>query len=418
MRILSITRGYHLIGGAESYAFALAELLTQAGHTVIPFTTQNSHNLPSPYSKYFAPESGFDEYSLPEKFRFILGSSSLLYLTRLLDNEPIDLIHIHTLHRSLVTPEVLVELKRRRKPVIVTLHDYKMVCPTYRLYIDSSNQICERCINGRFYNVVFTDCVFSEHLKKPKGMLLAIEAYWIKHSQVYINCVDRYIAPSKYVAEKCSHYPISSDKLTVANHFVTMSAFKPVPPLKEAYFLFAGRMVSEKGVIPLINVFLHLSQNLKLAGDGPLYNQARVQCQGARNITILGRITNEKVQDFMQESFATIVPSLWPDNSPMVIYESFSRGIPVIASDVGGIPELITHGHNGLLVEPGNEQALASAIIWMAEHPEERDRMARNAYSTAQERFRPEDHLQSILQIYTDALVNHDTPALTYNGSK
>lgn len=102
--------------------------------------------------------------------------------------------------------------------------------------------------------------------------------------------------------------------------------------------------------------------HLNIIGTGTKLNRIKTLCEDFNNIKIHGFIENKAVNNFIVQSDFVIVPSLCAENAPTVIYESFACGVPVIASNVGGIPELVKNGYNGYIFEAGNEDSLAMAL--------------------------------------------------------
>jgi glycosyltransferase involved in cell wall biosynthesis len=148
--------------------------------------------------------------------------------------------------------------------------------------------------------------------------------------------------------------------------------FAPTEPKTRAVgpvrFLYLGQIEEHKGVRMLVKTFRHLlnegHDNLELtvAGTGALVEEIKVLAFDEGRIKILGPIPHDKIGELFLDADYTIVPSLCYENSPTVIFESFSHGVPVLASNFGGIPEIIKDGVNGYLFNP-DENSLKDAVL-------------------------------------------------------
>ncbi len=129
-------------------------------------------------------------------------------------------------------------------------------------------------------------------------------------------------------------------------------------------FFFVGQLEPHKGLLLLMEAIkpLEIPFELHIAGDGSLADQVFERAQQDPRIFFHGFISLEHIEKIMARSDAVVLPSLCYENSPTVIYESFQIGVPVIAARIGGIPERIRDGENGLLFEPGNKEALTLVL--------------------------------------------------------
>jgi glycosyltransferase involved in cell wall biosynthesis len=140
-------------------------------------------------------------------------------------------------------------------------------------------------------------------------------------------------------------------------------------------------------------------------GDGPYLNTlSRIHSElSLREDILLGGYRPGAV-DLLEDADLFVVPSVWEDAFPSAVLEPMSRGIPVIASDVGGIPEMIEDGVSGLLVPPGDEERLAGAIDQLLSDPERRLRIGTAARRRVAECFPPERHRDLVTGLLLAAL--------------
>lgn len=150
MRVLNVNKFYRLVGGSERYYFDLANLLTSRGHQVIPFSMLYSHNRETPYNKYFVSYLDYNQISLRNILRLgpkIVGKmvyslESKRQIEKLIKDTKPDIAHIHMIDHQ-ISPSILDSLKKLGIPMVQTLHEYKLICPNYRLYIERKRDLRE-----------------------------------------------------------------------------------------------------------------------------------------------------------------------------------------------------------------------------------------------------------------------------------
>ena len=147
MRILMINKFFYKKGGSEAYMFNLIEMLRKNGHQVIEFSMQDEKNEKSDYAKYFIKNIDFQKNegffeNIKKVFHALYSVEAKNKLEDLINTEKPDVAHIHNFNFQL-TPSILFVLKRYKIPIVWTMHDYKLVCPNFRLFTEGA--ICERC---------------------------------------------------------------------------------------------------------------------------------------------------------------------------------------------------------------------------------------------------------------------------------
>jgi glycosyltransferase involved in cell wall biosynthesis len=382
MRILLIGETKSLFGGGEIYVSRLESILCKKGHSV----------------KWWAPSSIVPKNG--DEIKAIWNPKYAQIIASVINDFRPDIIHIHGfMHR--LSGSVLLKAKREKVPVVLTLHDFNIFCPRITLIHNGPN-LCKR----RFPNInCFGSCLFRDLLKNiVRYPRLFINQYIVRH------CVDVLTAPSRLLTKMASnHFP------EIPCHYIpnVLPEVFPDPPsiLDRNPFQFAyiGRLNKVKGIYFIINSMAMLQKqgihaNLVICGSGPqetdLKNHAyRLGLQ--ENINFLGQQSHDGVWNTLKKSSALIVPSYWAENSPLVVYEALAANTPVIASRIGGLPDLVDNNETGFLFEPGDTSELAEKMRTLSQLQEKtREFMANKIFKKA-EKYTEHRHYDLIMQTYS-----------------
>jgi len=177
----------------------------------------------------------------------------------------------------------------------------------------------------------------------------------------------------------------------------------------EGHVLYVGRLSTEKGVKVLLEAWEHVNGiPLKIIGDGPMANELKdfAQEKNLQQIEFLGHISDTLYSEYMRGAKVLIVPSLCYENFPRIIAEAFAYGIPVLASRLGSMQEIVREKETGLLFEPGNGQDLADKICWVMEHDEEYEQMKKNVCREYEEKYTSERIYLFLRKIYEQVIFN------------
>ena len=192
------------------------------------------------------------------------------------------------------------------------------------------------------------------------------------------------------------------DKIAVKGNFID-----PDPGAgngEGGHALFVGRLSPEKGVVTLLDAWNRAlsPMPLRIAGGGPLADLVKETALGNPNVQWLGEIGRDRVLEEMQSARVLICPSTWYEGFPLIIVEAFAAGLPVIASDLGSMPELIEPGRTGLLFQAGNPEELSLKVQWAFEHPGRVREMRANARKAYEARYTAEKNYLSLISIYDE----------------
>jgi glycosyltransferase involved in cell wall biosynthesis len=195
-----------------------------------------------------------------------------------------------------------------------------------------------------------------------------------------LNDVDLFLTPSSYLKDKFTEFGIQADKIKFIQNGLSGSLFQDIQKTisNKIRFAFIGTILPAKGVAVLIKAFNRVNRSgaeLKIYGD--LHSYADFEHYPAylksiiknKNIKLMGEFDHSEISVIFKEIDVLVVPSIWHENSPLVINEAFLSKTTVIASNIGGIPELVKDGFNGLLFRPGNVSDLHEKIEYMLDNP-------------------------------------------------
>ncbi|NQT27209.1 glycosyltransferase family 4 protein [candidate division KSB1 bacterium] len=404
LKILMVNKFFYVKGGSERYFFELSHLLESKGHTVIPFAMHHPNNVASPYSEYFVEHTEYNTSGFRRWIDQVHQAGKMIYslhaqkqIEALIQKTRPDIAHLHMIDHQ-ISPSILPVLKKYNIPVIQTVHQYKLVCPNYRLYIPQKREICSRCVGGSLIHPIIQKC--HRNSRVASGMV-ALEAFIHRTIRIYRH-INLFHVPSHFMGQKLIEGGIPKDRVAHAFYTIDMDSF-PFSSRSEPYYVYVGRLSDEKGILTLIEAArFNKDFRLLIIGDGPQRNQIEriIQDQGLHNIELTGTLDKSALRKIVGKARFLVVPSEWHDNSPLVIYEAFSMGKPVIASNLGGMPELVDHGETGLLFPAGQVESLRDAIRRLMQEPETTQIMGQNARKKAEQLFHPEPHYLQMMGFY------------------
>src|SRR4051794_21246107 len=282
----------------------------------------------------------------------------------------------------------------------MTLHDYRPVCPNFRLWTDGES--CTRCLGGHYTQVVRHRCLEGS---RWRSVAAAAEAYTARRLRWYDD-VATYLAPIRFLRDRVVEGGLAADRIRVVPNLVVLPD-RIASPAHPPIVAYTGRLVEEKGLHVLLDAARRLPAGVRVrvTGSGRLAADAASRVEQERlPVDLLGSGTPAQVAEELQQASVAVLPSTWWENCPMSILEAGASGVPVVASDVGGIPELVEDGTTGVLVTPGDAAALAGAIRGLLEEPDHGLRMGVAARERVRLRHDPAVHIRAVLSAYREAV--------------
>ena len=387
MKILLSNKFYYRRGGDCIYMLNLEQLLKEHGHEVAVFAMDYPENLDTPWKKYF-PSNMNKLMALTRPF----GSQEVKRkFGRLLDDFNPDVVHINNVHTQL--SPVIAELARKRCiRVVWTLHDYKLLCPRYDCLRDGK-EICEKCFGRDKLPCKIYRCMKGSRLASEVGYREAV--MW--NRERLEACTDLFICPSGFMAEKMAQGGFRKEKLKVLCNFIDTKKCRKDNYDKEDYYCYVGRLSHEKGVATLIEAAARLPYRLKVIGGGPLSEELKIKNEQLKgNVEFLGFRQWDDIKNIVGKARFTVIPSEWYENNPLSVIEAQCLGTPVLGARIGGIPELIDEGRNGMTFESGNTNDLTEKIKTMFDVKFDYKGIA----DVAMKHYNAENYYKEIMKIY------------------
>lgn len=365
MKILMVNKFLHPNGGSETYIFKLGEQLKKEGHEVQYFGMEHEGRCVGNERELYTSDMDFHTGKLQKllyPFKIIYSAEARKKMEILLESFEPDVVHINNFNFQL-TPSVLLAVDEYRKKrnraikLIYTAHDSQLVCPNHLMQNPVTGERCQECLGKSCFSCVKNRCI---HGSGAKSILAYVEHELYKRLQVY-RLFDIIICPSYFLKEVLDTDPVLKEKTRMIRNFVDVSIKKQME--KEDYVLYFGRFSKEKGIGTLLEACRELKEiPFVFAGSGPMEEQIN-QCQNIRNV---GFLNGKDLYEVIAKARFTVFPSECFENCPFTVMESLVCGTPVIASNLGGIPELIKENVTGQLFECGNAGALRERIetLW------------------------------------------------------
>lgn len=310
-----------------------------------------------------------------------------------------DVVHIHNLHFA-ASPSVLYAVRRSGTPVVCTLHNYRLICPSALLFHKGKAFLSS--VNSPFPWKAVKEGVYKNSRLLTFWMALSMQVHHWAKTWRYCN---RFIVLTHYAKEIFlrSKLGLRDEQVAIKPNFTSL----PFTPLVERgeHFLYAGRLSEEKGIRLMLNLFAALPYRIKFAGDGPLKEEVVKACAAHPNMDYLGVLQKNELLTQLASASALLFPSIWFEGMPLTIIEAFACGTPVIASRLGAMDDMITPHGNGLHFEAGDENSLLNAINeWKALAREEKEAYQQNARETYEKLYTPQKNAEQLLSIYQSVI--------------
>jgi glycosyltransferase involved in cell wall biosynthesis len=384
MRILVAHNAYLYRGGEDTVVEAEIALLRRHGHEVVLYRRDNAELDALPLW-----QAAMDS---------VWSKRTVMEAGRLLASFRPHLIHAHNTF-PLISPSLYGIADELGIPVVQTLHNFRLLCPQAMLM--RNGRYCDDCVGRWPWRAVLHRCY--------RGSLAqsAVSAGMVSGHRMlgtWRNRVRRYIVLNQMCREIFIRGGLPPEKLSIKPNFVEAN---DVPgEHKRRGGLFIGRLAAEKGLLTLAQAIRQTPvTRIAVCGSGPL--QAFVE--QSEWLDYIGYEQGEALRTRIRNAEFLVMPSTGIESFGLAAIEAFACGTPVIASRHGGLREIVEHGHNGLLVTPGNADELAEAIAYAVSNPIQMRRMGLEAYQTYLARYTPERNYSTLMAIYHQTLASLPT---------
>jgi len=381
MRILSVHNYYRSPGGEDAVFAAEAALLRAAGHRVSEMTAHNDE---------------IREAGLGLAMRAVWNRDYATELADAVRRERIEVVHFHNTV-PIVSPASIRAASLAGAAVVMTLHNYRVVCPAGTMFRDG--RICERCVGRSFpWPSVVRGCYRDSRLASATIGVANTLHRWLG---TWRNHVDRFLALTDFAKRKFVAAGLPAAATIVKPNFVEDPGPRELRPERA---LFVGRLTREKGIVTFLEAVARAPElSFRIVGDGPFAAEVEAAVQRHANLEWLGWCDRAQIEAELARAACLVFPSQWYEGMPMTMLEAMALGVPVVASRCGAMAEIVAHGHNGLLCEPGDGAALADAVRSIASNRLLQRRMAVAARREYEERYTPASNLAQLERVYREA---------------
>lgn len=383
MRILKVHNYYVQSGGEDTVFKAEASLLRSKGHEVIEYLEFNK-KIESMNKAFVALQT-------------VWSQSSYNKLKIFLQKTKPEVVHFHNTF-PLISPSAYYACQEVNIPVVQTLDNQRLICPAASFYREG--KLCLDCMGKVPLPGVFHACYHNSHLHTAVVASMVTLHRWLGTWQTKI---DFYLCSTNFYRDLFVQAGFPIDKMIVMPHFVQQRNHSDTSNTQGDYALFVGRLDPEKGIKTLLEAWHLLDFPLKIRGSGRLDESSReyVRLHGMNNIEFVGHMEEKELSDLIGNARFLVMPSEgFYETFGMVIIEAYSRGVSVLASNIGVVPELVSDKQTGLLFDPGNPNDLANKARWMWEHPVEVSVMGTNGLLIYEERFTQEQCYKTLVDVY------------------
>ena len=399
MRILLVNKFHYLRGGSEKYYFELAQLLKSKGHTVGFFSMKHEENITTGDAEYFVEEIDLNTGSKLKALDIIYSQENKRLMTKALEEFKPDIVHINNFQRQL-SASIIDAIKEKNIPIVMTAHDLNPICPaSIMLY---NGEVCDDCIIKGYTQCIKKKCVKGSTLKSTLGVME--KKYYDIHK--VFRKIDCIISPSEFNKNQLINGKLKYNEIVALHNFVNESERNEYVLGDYAFYL--GRLSKEKGILNLIEAIGDIpNAKLLIAGDGP--ERERIEAYISEHkldgrITLLGYQNQDSIHKYITNSRFVVIPSICNENCPYSVLEAMEIGKPIVASRIGGIPELIADGENGYLYKADDINELKEKLMLMLDDDDKVKRFAQKSRELYESYYSPDSYYNELIKIYNKVM--------------
>lgn len=389
MRILKVHNYYTKQGGEDTVFHAEKDLLRSQGHDVMEYLEFN------------------EKIGLMNRASVVLqtlwSAPSYRKLNSFLQNTKPQIVHFHNIF-PLISPSAYYACHDVGIPVVQTLDNQRLMCPAASFY--RAGKLCTDCLGKTPpWPGVLHACYHDSHSHTAVVASMLTLHRWLR---TWKTKVDVFLCSTYFYRDLFVRAGLPSEKIVVMPHFVQERHQSDSDQQRGDYALFVGRLDPEKGVNTLLSAWKELEIPLKIRGNGRLDEAARafIKKHQIKSVEFVDHLEEQELSNLIANARFLVVPSEgYYETFGMVIIEAYSRGVPVLVSNIGVAPELVSDHKTGLLFEAGNEIDLANKAKWLWEHSAEANAMGKNGLERYKERYTQNQCYETLVRVY-DRLIN------------
>jgi glycosyltransferase involved in cell wall biosynthesis len=382
MKVIHLINLHRFRGGADVVAVKTAELLKTHGHEAMLLTRDSRLLGDGIAGRAQAFFGGFYSRAGRRLVRETIRA------------ERPDVVHIHDVY-PLFSPWVLRDCAQAGVPVVMTCHDFRLTCPAGTH--TCGGKVCERCSKGSEFWCAIKNC----RGNRFESTAYALRSFVARRLRLFLDNVTEFIAPTAFVKQKLVAAGFPADRMTTVPYSVEVAP-SSVQCASNDYVAYVGRFVPEKGIDTMIEAARMTGYELRMAGDWrPMRRLAETAPKNAR---FLGELGAEDVTALYRGARFLVFPSIWFETFGLVMAEAMSNGVPVVASRLGVMPDVVDDGVTGLLFNPGDADDLAEKMRKMWEDPELCGRMGRAAREKVMRTYTEDAYFDGIMKVYERAI--------------
>ena len=385
-----ICHNYYREPGGEDVVFeAEADLLERRGHRVERLVLRNDEIPEQPGPLAQAKLAARTVWS---------GESDRKVRSALRRAKP-DVVHFHNTF-PLISPSAYVTCRKAGVPVVQTLHNYRLLCANASFFRDGHP--CEDCLGKTPpWPGVLHGCYRGSRLQST-AVVAMLTAHRLRRT--WSRDVGVYVALTEFARRKFVEGGLPSERIVVKPNFIDPD---PGAGAHEGDFaLFAGRLAPNKGVATLLTTWQRTTSAipLRIAGDGELADIVRRAASADPRIRYEGRLEREQLLELMRQARLLVFPSEWYESFPVTLVEAFACGLPVVASRLGAMAEIVEDGQTGLHFTPGDAGDLAARVEWAWASPEKMRQIGSNARRQYETSYTADTNYEQLMRVYERAM--------------
>ncbi len=383
INIVLVHNAYTEFGGEDRVVNNLIRLLQEKGHSVFVFIKDSNEIQNMRFGKIRAFFSGIYSWASKQELR------------RYIEEYKPDVVHVHNVF-PLISPSILIECKRSGIPVVMTVHNYRLICPN-GLFM-TNGHICEKCSGGHEYWCILRNC--ENNLLKSIGY--ALRNYIARKRRYYLNNINIYICLTQFQKNILIREGFHADNISILSNVIQSSKIETSESSGE-YIGYIGRISREKGISTLFKA-AGMCKDISFKAAGSYENAIELTKSAPSNFEFCGFLDGNKIHEFYHNSRFIVLCSEWYEVFPLVLLEAMNRGKAVICSRIGGLPEIVEDGITGLMFEPGNAKDLSEKIRYLWDRPDLCKKMGEAGREKALKVYSPGEYYKSLMTIYEKAI--------------